>query len=80
MPSPTQDFALPNPLQKYTVHNIDESSNPRYYGFVAQDRRWVIMRWNTSTGVIDYSFSTTDLDYDTNWTGRAALSYGKVYA
>mgnify|MGYP006395078073 CR=1 FL=1 len=59
---------------QYHVHDKDESSDPKYYGFVDSRGTWVIMKETTSTGTFRYSVGKTN--YSTNWTNRASLSYG----
>lgn len=60
-----------NPLEKFSTANTDTGSNPKYYGFLAVDGSWYIMK--EASGV--YTYKTGVIDYSTNWTGRAGLTY-----
>ena len=57
----------------FIIHQADESSNPKYYGYLSGIGTWIIMQQNTATGAHRYAVGKTD--FSTNWTGRAALSY-----
>lgn len=59
------------PLDEYEISDKDESSSTKYYGYLAVDGAWYIMKV-TSTE-IRYSKGTTS--YTTNWTGRVSLTY-----
>lgn len=59
-------------IDKYYVSDVDESANPKYYGFLDVNGSWYIMR-NTSDQ--EYRYFKGDSDYPTNWTNRASLSY-----
>lgn len=59
-------------LGNYETSNVDESGDPKYYGFVDRDGNWYIMRNTSGT---DFAYSRGITDYSTNWTNRAALSY-----
>jgi len=58
----------------YQPSDTDTSSDPKYYGFLAADGSWYIMEENTANGTFRYIRGTSG--YTTNWTGRAALTYG----
>ena len=62
-----------NPTEEYAINDIDDASNPKYYGFEKADGGWYIMRENTSTK--QYRYAKGDSDYSTNWTNRASQSY-----
>ncbi len=57
----------------YYVHEADESSDPRYYGYVDHRGAWIIMRQTVATGAHRYAAGKDD--FSTNWTGKAGLSY-----
>ncbi len=66
---------------KYLAAKFDNATSPKYYGFTCKGGLWYIMR-ETITGdvsVYDYTTGTkaeqTLPDFETAWTGRAALTY-----
>ena len=59
-------------LDKYFVSDVDESGDPKYYGFLTTSGAWYILQ-NTSETTFRYFAGTSD--YPTNWTNRASLSY-----
>jgi hypothetical protein len=61
-------------LSEYKISDVDESSDPKYYGFVDAEGAWYILEANETLGTYRYFKGTTD--YATNWTGRALLVYG----
>jgi hypothetical protein len=58
---------------EFAVHEVDESSNPRYYGYVSHIGSWIIMRLNTTTG--QHRYATGKINFATNWTNKATLTY-----
>jgi len=64
-------FSNESPLDKYAAANTDTGSNPKYYGFIAVDGSWYIMKENS--GAFTYTAGLSD--YATSWTGRAGLTY-----
>lgn len=56
----------------YLTHEIDESGDPKYYGFVNHLGSWVILR-ETTAGQIRYAVGKKD--FPTSWTNRASLTY-----
>lgn len=63
---------------EYLIHNLDEANDTKYYGFVDYRGAWLVMKLVTSTGVITYAVGKQA--YATNWTGRAALTFGLISA
>ena len=59
----------------FAVSDIEEDVPTEYHGFVSLDGRWIIMQ--STTTAVRYAKGKTD--YTTNWTGRAALTYGYYY-
>ena len=59
------------------IHEVDNASDTKYYGFTDHRGAWIIMKEVTSTGVFRYANGKSD--YPTNWTGRAALTYKYYY-
>jgi len=57
----------------YYIHEVDESGDPRYYGYVDHRGAWIIMQQNRATGAHRYCAGKSD--FSTNWTGRVGLSY-----
>lgn len=64
-------------LEKYVPVDIDDQTNPRYYGFTDVDENWYVMRWNEVAGTI--RFAAGSGSYPTSWTGRAGLVYNRFY-
>lgn len=62
-----------SPVGNYETANVDESSDPKYYGFLDRDGNWYILKSATSGTVFTYAKGVTD--YSTNWTNRASLTY-----
>jgi len=64
-----------DPTQKYFASDTDETSDPKYYGFVTQDDGyWYIMKIaGTTATTIRYTNGAGN--YPTAWTNRATLSY-----
>lgn len=58
---------------EFQASDVDEAANPRYYGFLSIDGKWLIRQLNTATGAIRYAKGSKN--YSTNWTNRASLSY-----
>jgi hypothetical protein len=58
---------------EYLNHDMDESNDTKYYGYVAFTGAWIIQQIVTSTGAVRY-YKGRD-DYSTNWTARAGLTY-----
>ena len=46
-----------------------------YYGYVDAEGNWYIQREDDATG--DSDFSAGIINYSTNWTNRASLTYAK---
>jgi len=61
----------------YFPTDMDKSSDPRYYSFVAPNGSWYILRDNQTLGTIRYTKGKSN--YTTNWTNRASLTYGYIY-
>jgi hypothetical protein len=61
----------------YFASDLDKTSDPKYYGFIDYRGTWFIIRENQALGQFRYAKGKTD--YTTNWTNRAALTYGYIY-
>lgn len=64
-------------LDSYKPADIDEASDPKYFGFITINGQWYILRVNESAGTLRYARG--DGDYSTNWTNRASLTYDYLY-
>jgi hypothetical protein len=60
---------------KYKISDIDDSGDPKYFGFTDKDGNWFIMQLTTTQA--RYIAGTSA--YTTNWTARAGLSYDYFY-
>jgi len=58
---------------EYLAHNLDQTADTKYYGFVDYRGSWVMQQMVTSTGVIRYCVGKQN--YETNWANRASLTY-----
>jgi len=58
---------------KYLPVDIDESGDPKYYGFLSRNGDWYIMKISGGN-IIRYVAGNTQ-GYQTAWTGRAGLTY-----
>jgi hypothetical protein len=61
-------------IDEYQSSDIDESADPKYYGFLRADGHWYIIQNNSAAGTFRYVSGATD--YIISWTGRAGLTYG----
>ena len=62
----------------YAVNNIEDAV-PMYIGKVKPDGTWLVQRYNSGTGVMDYATvknNPTYTLYADAWTNRATLTYG----
>ncbi len=62
---------------QYIIHEADEASDPRYYGYVDHRGSWIIMKQTTASG--EHRYASGKSNFATNWTGRAGLTYGYYY-
>ncbi len=62
-----------SPTDGYSISEIDDNAVPSYYGFVDKDGKWYISKEGTSGS---YRYIKGATDFATNWTNRAALTYG----
>lgn len=63
-------------MASYLVSDMDDASNPKYYGFLAKDGSWYIMK-NDETAK-SFRYVKGDSDFITNWTNRTSLNYDYV--
>lgn len=62
-------------LAGYTLSDKDDDASPNYYGYLAKDGSWYIMKETVVAGADTYRFIKGASGYTTNWTNRASLSY-----
>jgi hypothetical protein len=73
--NPSQSIA--DTLDQYKVSDMDDASNPRYYGFVDKDGKWYILKEDTSAKSYRYTRGSGDYETATTgaWATRASLTY-----
>jgi len=59
-------------VDKWQISDVDESVDPKYYGFLDASGAWYILQ-NTSGTSFRYVMGIAD--YTTSWTNRASLTY-----
>jgi len=60
---------------KYMITNKDDDATPNYYGFVAADESWYIIKETVSAGADTYDYDSGETNYSTNWDSRSSLTY-----
>ena len=58
----------------YYIHEADESTTTRYYGYVDHRGAWIIMRQVTTTGVHRYAAGKSG--FAAAWIAKAIQTYG----
>lgn len=58
----------------YNISDIDDASNPKYYGFITMAGSWYILQENTTAKTYRYAVGSSG--YATAWTNRALQDYG----
>lgn len=58
----------------FQLSDMDDSSDPKYFGYISSTGAYIIIQETTSAGTYRYAGALSG--YTTAWTGRAALSYG----
>ena len=61
----------------YLACDIDDTSDPKYYGFTAKDGSWYIIKESVASKTFRYAKGSSN--YTTNWTGKADLTYDYPY-
>lgn len=67
--------------REWLPHDIQDSTNPRYYGFADKDGAWYIIE-NQSDTTFRYAGeknNTSIANYAEAWTNRETLTYGYIY-
>jgi hypothetical protein len=65
-------------LEAYAVNNVLDGV-PMYIGKVKADGRWVVEKYDSSAGTLQYANYTNNpgiIGYGSAWTQRATLVYG----
>ena len=62
-----------NLTNKYKISDMDTNSDPKYYGFLAPDGSWFVMKEDSTAQT--YRYSRGEKDYSTAWINRATLTY-----
>lgn len=74
-PDGSMDVNVKNdPLIEYKDSDIDTTS-PNYYGFIAKDGKWYIMKETIIENAITYRYVKGDSNYSENWANRGNLVY-----
>ena len=56
----------------YAISDIDSTSDPKYFGFLDDSGEWYILQMTSGS---DIRYFRGSINYSTNWTNRAGLSY-----
>ena len=62
-------------LAHYGIMEVDSDSTPKYYGYEAANGAWYIMKETASGGDTNFRYIKGSINFATNWTNRASLSY-----
>lgn len=63
-----------DPLAKYKIADVDDSSDPKYYGFTRADGAWYILKEDTTGSPKTYRYVKGADSYD--FSNRASETYG----
>lgn len=61
---------------KYKLHDIDDTSDPIYFGYTNQENRWYIAQFDSTSGPLVIRYAKGVDNYDQAWSNKASLSYG----
>lgn len=64
---------ISSPTASYELSDFDTAGDPLYIGSIRADGAWMIAEYDIASGSARYAQGLDD--YDTNWTGRAGLTY-----
>jgi hypothetical protein len=73
LPTDQAGNPLHDPLSPYKATDQDIAGDPLYYGFVAVDGSWYILKATNSTGTFRYAVGTSN--YKAAWALRVNLGY-----
>lgn len=62
-----------DPLEKYKIADMDDASNPKYYGFTDRDGHWYILEEDSTAKT--YRYAAGSDEYSSSWNDRASLTY-----
>ena len=62
-----------DPLAKYKIADVDDSSDPKYYGFTRADGAWYILKEDTTSSPKTYRYVKGASSYD--FSNRASETY-----
>ena len=62
-----------NPLEKFRIADVDDDITPNYYGFLAYDGSWYILKEDTTEK--KYRYASGDFGYAANFANRVNLVY-----
>lgn len=68
-------------LDKYNINNLEDNI-PLYAGFTDSSGKYLLKRFNESTGSMDYANNSNNSGvtaYADAWTNRATLTYSKFH-
>jgi hypothetical protein len=57
----------------YKISDVDDAADPQYYGNVAHDGAWYILKVNVTAK--SYRYMSGKENYPTAWTNRSSLGY-----
>jgi hypothetical protein len=71
-------------LPDFQCQDIDDSSNPKYFGFCRKDGKWYVTEETKITGGYTYRYAALSNNpliagYTDAWTARATLTYTYTY-
>lgn len=66
-----------DPLGRYKSSDRDTANDPQYWGYVAYDGSWYIMKDNVSAETSRYQ--TGDSGYPAAWAARNSITYDYYY-
>jgi hypothetical protein len=69
--------ATTNPIEKYHISDEESGGTIEYYGKVANNGAWFILKIDTVAKT--YRYANGSSNYTTAWTGRAGLTYQYYY-
>lgn len=64
---------LHDPLSQFKISDQDVSGDPMYYGYLAHDGGWYIMKQSVADN--QFRYATGKAGYATAWSNRASLGY-----
>lgn len=59
----------------YILSDTDDSSSPKYYGYIRPDGHWYIQKEAVNGSVNEYRYAVGSGGYAAAWTNRASETY-----